>query len=73
MQDGRLLLVKIGGAPPLGIDGGIIDVEMDVRHRHIQVSMTNFAAMGVQNLGLGCANAPPSAMLISLDLCEVVN
>ncbi len=55
MQDGRLLLVKIGGAPPLGIDGGIIDVELDVRHRHIQVSMTNFAAMGVQKLDRGGA------------------
>ena len=38
MQDGRLLLVKLGGVLPLGIDGGIIDVEVDVWH--IQISMT---------------------------------
>ena len=37
MQDGRLLLVKLGGVLPLGIDGGIIDVEVDVWH--IQISM----------------------------------
>ena len=44
-------------------------MEMDVRHRYIQVSMTNFAAMGVQNLDQGGANAPPFAMPRSLDLC----
>jgi len=40
MQDGRLLLVKLGGVLLLGIDGGIIDVEVDVWHWHIQISMT---------------------------------